>query len=239
MKKEKASAKRINQETSAKSKREIGKSPKRTEVINFLLSFLDRDTQYLEIGVRNPEDNFNHIEASVKYSVDPGFDFDANPVDFKVTSDVFFEKLGSSEILSSSQRFDVIFIDGLHLAEQADRDIYNSLKYLKDDGFIVLHDCNPPSEWHCRENYRFFNTPAGVYWNGTTWKAFLKWRSNSDLQSCCIDSDWGVGVLSRKHALGESIKASNPFFEFDKFDQNRKEYLNLVDFAEFQRLLSS
>jgi hypothetical protein len=65
----------------------------------------------------------------------------------------------------------------------------------------------------------------------------LKWRSNSELQSCCIDSDWGVGILSRKHAIGDSIKAPNFFFEFDKLDQNRKEYLNLVDFAGFQRML--
>ena len=38
-------------------------SPSRTEIINFLLSIKQNETSYLEIGVRNPEHNFNHIKA--------------------------------------------------------------------------------------------------------------------------------------------------------------------------------
>lgn len=104
----------IYQETQNKIEAEISKNPSRTEIINDLLSVLNRETSYLEIGVRNPDDNFNRINASVKYSVDPGIEFDANPVDFKVTSDTFFNKLRKNEILSSGIRFDLIFIDGLY-----------------------------------------------------------------------------------------------------------------------------
>ncbi|WP_100612251.1 class I SAM-dependent methyltransferase [Confluentibacter lentus] len=67
-----------------------------------------------------------------------------------MTSDEFFQKLSANDILSNSIKFNVIFIDGLHLAQQADRDIKNAIKYIKNDGFIVVHDCNPPSEWHAR-----------------------------------------------------------------------------------------
>jgi hypothetical protein len=102
--------------------------------LKFLLSLNQENTYYLEIGVRNPENNFNHIKA--------------------------------------------------------DRDIEHAFNYIKDDGFIVLHDCYPPTEWHARESYRYINTPAGEIWNGTTWKAFLKWRFNASINSCCIDSDW-------------------------------------------------
>ena len=220
-----------------KSKLELSKSPKKTEVINFLLSHLNRDTKYLEIGVRNPEDNYNHIEANTKYSVDPGFAFIKNPVDFKMTSDDFFNKLDQNEILNKDIRFDVIFIDGLHLAEQVDRDIIHSLNYIKDDGFIVLHDCNPPTEWHARETYSYFYTPAKDRWNGTTWKAFLKWRFNNAVNSCCIDCDWGLGILSKKKSIGQHINPSNFFYEFDVFDKNRKEYLNLIEFAEFKNMI--
>ncbi len=143
-----------------KNNLERSKSPSRTKVINFLLSLIQSDTNYLEIGVRNPNANFNQIKANKKYSVDPGIEFEPNPVDFNMTSDDFFQKLSQNEILSNEIKFDVIFIDGLHLAEQVDRDIENALKYLKDDGFIVLHDCNPPSEWHAREIHNYKNTPA-------------------------------------------------------------------------------
>lgn len=130
---------------------ELAKEPKRFDIINFLLESLNRPTTYLEIGVRNPDDNFNKINSETKYSVDPGIEFEENPVDFKVTSDEFFDGLRKGTFLDKDIRFDVIFIDGLHLAEQVDRDITNALEYLTDDGFIVLHDCNPPTEWHARE----------------------------------------------------------------------------------------
>ena len=216
---------------------ESSKKPSRTEVINFLLSTKKDKTTYLEIGVRNPKDNFDLINADIKYSVDPGIDFKPNPVDFKMTSDDFFLKLSKGEILTNNIKFDVIFIDGLHLAEQVDRDIENAVKYIRDDGFVVLHDCNPPSEWHAREIYKYLNTPAQGLWNGTTWKAFLKWRFSPIVNSCCIDCDWGVGILSKRHQIGKSIDPVNPFFEFGVLDNNRKEYLNLIGFEAFKNMV--
>lgn len=218
--------------------KEKAKTPSRTEVINYLLSVGVSESTYLEIGVRNPEHNFNHINASVKYSVDPGVEFESNPVDFKMTSDDFFEKLRNSEILSADIKFDVIFIDGLHLAEQVDRDIENALHFIKNDGFIVLHDCNPPTEWTARENYEFFHTPALGIWNGTTWKAFLKRRFDPSIQSCCIDTDWGVGILSKSQRLGNSIEKVNPYFEYGVLDQHRNAHLNLIDFNTLKGILS-
>lgn len=215
---------------------EHNKQPSRSQIVNFLLQHLDHeDTCYLEIGVRNPMDNFVHIKASQKYSVDPGKEFKENPVDFKITSDEFFSLLRSGKILSPQLRFDVIFIDGLHLADQVDRDIINALDFIKEDGFVVLHDCNPPTEWHARENHMFLETPAFGLWNGTTWKAFQKWRFEPGIYSCCIDSDWGVGVLSKKINIGNSIPPVNPFYEFNVMDQNRKAHLNLVDFETFKK----
>ena len=218
---------------------EISKTPSRTTIINYLLSLKKTDTLYLEIGVRNPAQNFDRIKATKKYSVDPGIEFKLNPVDFKMTSDTFFKKLSNDDVLSNKIQFDVIFIDGLHLAEQVDRDILNSINYIKDDGFIVLHDCNPPSEWHARENYTFWNTPAGGYWNGTTWKAFMKWRCSDLVNSCCIDTDWGVGILSKNWKIGKSTQATNPFFEFSILEQNRERSLNLIDFETLKNLTTN
>ncbi len=222
---------RVLQQTNA----ERAKQPARTEVINFLLSLKNGHTTYLEIGVRDPKKNFDKINASEKYSVDPGIEFEQNPVDFPLTSDAFFEKLSKGDVLASSFRFDVIFIDGLHLAEQVDRDIQHALRFLQDDGFIVLHDCNPPTEWHAREEHNYRYSPAGNFWNGTSWKAFVKWRANPSLHSCCIDTDWGVGILSKKHAIGEPLQEPNEFYEFNHFSERRREQLNLIDFETFRK----
>ena len=210
---------------------------KRTDVINKILSSRTSDTFYLEIGVRNPEDNFNFINSAYKYSVDPGLESEINKADFKLTSDKFFQLLREGKILSSDISFDVVFIDGLHLAEQVERDIDNALSFLKEDGFIILHDCNPPTEWHARESYDFINSPAKGFWNGTVWKSFLNKRFDKTLKSCCINIDWGVGVISKKCNIGNSIKRSNKFFEYKDLEENRKYYLNLVSFEEFFNLI--
>jgi hypothetical protein len=216
---------------------EVKKGPGRTIVINYLLSMFKRETLYLEIGVRNPDDNYNLIKATTKYSVDPGLEFKDSKIDFNSTSDSFFEQLNANQILSNQIKFDIIFIDGLHYADQVDRDIRNSMNFLKDDGFIVLHDCNPPTEWHARQEYSFSLSPAQNFWNGTTWKAFLKWRYDSSVNSCCVDTDWGVGILSKKHPLGKSIVNENPFYEFNLFDENRIQYLNLISFDGLKDIL--
>ena len=226
-------------DTEIKTKLEQTKKPLRSEVINFLISFLNRETQYLEIGVRNPEDNFNKIAASLKISVDPGIEFKDNPVDYKMTSDDFFNKLGEGLILEKEMKFDIIFIDGLHLAEQVERDIINALKFIKEDGFIVLHDCNPPTQFHASEMYEYRLSPSKGYWNGTTWKAFYKYRTMPDLYSCCIDSDWGIGIISKTRNIGVNIFMENPFYEFEVLNSNRSEHLNLCYFEDFKSHLRS
>lgn len=55
---------------------------------------------------------------------------------YKTTSDAFFAN-------GTSQRFDLIFIDGLHTSTQAMRDIEHSLEVLSWNGVIAVHDSNP------------------------------------------------------------------------------------------------
>tara|TARA_S200000501_G_scaffold62734_1_gene53470 strand:+ start:420 stop:1181 length:762 start_codon:yes stop_codon:yes gene_type:complete len=218
------------------AKTERSKPTKRTDIINFLLSLKQEDTIYLEIGVRNRKSNFDMVDSKFKYSVDPDVDI-PNKNHFKLTSDVFFEQLDLGEILKDKIRFDIIFIDGLHLAEQVEKDIKNSLKFIKSNGFIVLHDCNPPSEWHARETYSYYSSPAKEIWNGTVWKAFLKKRFDKSIKSCCIDTDWGIGILSKKAPIGDAIPKNNHFFEFESFKKNKKTNLNLMSFEEFKELI--
>ena len=226
-------------EAEEKYKFEFKKTPTRTEILNFIVQFLDKDDlKYLEIGVRNPEDNFNKINVKEKYSVDPGVEFKINPVDFKITSDDFFEKLKEGRILNKDIKFNLIFIDGLHLANQVKNDILNAMLFLDDNGFIVLHDCNPPTEIHAREDYHFRTLPTMRHWNGTTWKAFFKYRQNKNFFSCCIDTDWGVGVISKKLNIGNSTDLNNEFYEYSILDRHRKESLNLITFDEFKNILN-
>ena len=224
----------FHKEGEKKNIEEITKEPKRYDIINFLLKLSVDKTKYLEIGVRFPEHNFNKVMADEKYSVDPGFENKNNSADYKFTSDEFFKKLNNKEILNSAIKFDVIFIDGLHLAEQVEKDILNALTYIKPNGFIVLHDCNPPTALHASELYQYRLSPSLGNWNGTTWKAFYKYRSNKELYSCCVDTDWGIGIISKTIKVGEKTNTKNPFFEYNILNATRKDSLGLVSFDELK-----
>ena len=186
---------------------------------------------YLEIGVYMKSHCFNHINCENKTSVDPDYEDSGDEFDYHMESDTFFTKLhnGETEFLPD-MKWDLIFIDGLHLAPQVDRDILNSLEHLAEGGTIVMHDCNPPEEWLAREI-----AEPRTAWNGTTWKAFYKFRhTREDLAMWCVDTDWGVGIIQRgKQKLAP---ADNTFYEYKQFVSNRVQYLNLISPAEFLTL---
>ena len=131
----------------------------------------------------------------------------------------------------------MIFIDGLHLAEQVYRDIKNALAVLKPNGFIILHDCNPPTEYLSREDCYFKFSPAKWSWNGSTWKGYYAARRNLAITGTCINSDWGVGVLSKKEMFTPLKGDGNPFFEYRIMADNREEMLNLTSFDNFKTLI--
>ena len=192
----------------------------RTKIINSFIKKYNYKT-YLEIGVRKSEDNFDKIDIEYKEGVDP------KPIsgvcDNIMTSDEFFNK--------NKKKFDIIFIDGLHLEEQVLKDIHNSLYFLNDNGVIVLHDCNPISEFHQREIYEVNGTyPA---WNGTTWKAFVKMRMQLlKYDMYTVDTDQGCGVIKTK---GKNIPYRKiDILTYNDLDKDRKNMLNLITIDEFK-----
>jgi hypothetical protein len=209
----------------------------RTKLINILLNLFSRESKYLEIGVRDPNHNFNLIQSKHKISVDPGIEFVNNPVDFKMTSDEYFNLLNIS---NSNIKFDLIFVDGLHEAEQVDRDIINGISRLNDDGFLVLHDCNPFVESLQRDDYYNFLTESGGLWNGTVWKSFVNYRYNTDLLTFCIDSDYGLGVIcNRKNSyfndldIPAKLTRRGQYYNYSDLQKNRPELLGLISVNDF------
>lgn len=192
----------------------------RTDIINFYLSQKTKPVSYLEIGVQNPDSNFNHISADLKDGVDP---FPLAPCKFVMTSDQFFEQ--------NKTKYDVIFIDGDHTFEQVYKDDLNSIRFLKENGVIVMHDCSPLTEWHQRErdNVHKLDGP----WNGTVWKAFIKLRmENENLEMFTIDADFGVGIIIPQRRQKLFVCKEN-IYEYRVFDKYRKEALNLISENEW------
>lgn len=212
----------------------------RVAVINFLLKRLDRVTSYLELGASDLDSVFYKINSFQKISVGYKEPTSKNNAVYKMGYDHFFRALRENEILQSDKKWDLIFINGFYLADHLYNHILNSLDFLREDGFIIIQGCNPPTEWHAREKGQYHLTPASFTWYGTSWKAFLKLRQSENLFSCCVDVDSGIGIISKNLPLGSFYSSdSNPFFEFNEFNHNRKNALNLLTFEEFKFLIYS
>ena len=102
--------------------------PHRSEIIQNIINKKNYES-YLEIGCFSNE-LFNQIKIQNKTGVDP-----VSGGNIKATSDEFFKK--------NTNKFDIIFIDGLHHYDQVKKDIENSIKFLNERGIILLHDCLP------------------------------------------------------------------------------------------------
>jgi SAM-dependent methyltransferase len=167
---------------------------------------------YLEIGVSRGQ-AFQRISADVKFAVDPAFRLTERTRElanakgrvveyFETTSDAFFENQAA---LLEQHPVDVALIDGLHTYEQVVRDVENTVRYLKDDGVIFLHDCNPPFELAGRraESWdEFMAQQSGPLkigiWNGDVWKSIVELRSTRpDLVVGVLKCDQGVGFVRK------------------------------------------
>lgn len=95
---------------------------------------------YLEIGVQSKSQNYNKIICLNKTGVDPTV---TEPGIKQMTSDDYFAAIANN---NPKPVFDLIFIDGLHHADQVKKDFENSLQYLSDAGYIVIHDVLPENE---------------------------------------------------------------------------------------------
>jgi len=186
------------------------------EVINYLISKY-KYKSYLEIGVRSPHRNFDQIIIQDKEGVDPNPSSKCMHI---MTSDDFFKQ--------NKKTYDIILIDGLHLASQVEKDIINSLNFLSKDGIIVMHDCNPIKEQHQLKEIQ-----SGV-WNGNVWEAFAKFRMNrTDLSMHVINIDHGTGIIKKgSQELFPHIKHLNYKF----LEDNRAKLLNLITPDEFKKI---
>ena len=197
----------------------------RTEIINFLIKKYSYKT-YLEIGVNDPNNNFNKIKIKFKDGVDPIWRRNPRKGNkYEMESDQFFA------LLNKNKLYDIIFIDGLHTYEQAKKDIAHSLNHLSSEGTIIVHDCNPPSKWHQRNVEEVKDNEE---WYGTTWKAFVENRIvNPQISMMTVDIDCGCGIIKfGSQTLYNKVEITK-CLTWDYFKNNKNKLLQLTDVNTF------
>ena len=195
-------------------------SSKKTR-IQIIQEIIDKKNynRYLEIGCFSDE-LFSRINCAKKVGVDP-----VSGGNVRETSDQFFKK--------NKEYFDCIFIDGLHKYNQVRKDIFNSLKFLDDNGIILLHDCLPDS-------YYAQVTPRCQWvWNGDVWKAIVECRNlkNIDVYTCYADQ--GIGVIFKRpnRNLLNYPKKDYSKLKFSEYFHNHKKLMNIIEYDELMKII--
>jgi hypothetical protein len=183
--------------------------PRRYDIINKII--IKRNyTSYLEIGCFKDE-TFNQINIKKKIGIDP-----VSGGNLRMTSDQFF--------IENKEKFDLIFIDGLHVYEQVIKDIFNSIKVLKENGIILVHDCLPRKLW--------YQTPTRMSdtWNGDVWKAIVECRTLENIDTYTCLADEGIGVIKvQKNNNLLNINLSNfKNLKYKEYYTNRESLMNII-----------
>lgn len=179
---------------------------KRVALLNYLIETQGYDS-YLEIGCGSDR-TFRRIAASHRVGVDP-----QRGGTLRMTSDDFFAV--------NCEQFDLIFVDGLHLAEQVLRDVDHALQCLTPAGCVVLHDCLPIREHHQ------LRAPSRRSWTGDVWKAAVQLRQRRDCDFAVLDSDWGLGVLFPRP--NTDLLPPQPALSWNDFCRYRDNLLRVID----------
>jgi hypothetical protein len=193
------------------------KYPNRYEIIQNTIN-RKKYKSYLEIGC-DQDLLFSKINIDKKTGVDPN-----SGGTIRDTSDNFFK--------NNSDKFDIIFIDGLHEYDQVKRDINNSIKFLNNDGVIYLHDCMPESF------IRQAVPRSSNVWNGDVWKNIVESRTIKEIDTYVCFADQGIGVILKrpnKNLLKLNIKNFNNL-KFQDYYYNYNYYLNIIDIQKLNTL---
>jgi len=138
---------------------------------------------YVEIGVLNGDSMAVAYPDAIRIGIDPA------PTPNKplpgarlitVTSDEFFAAY-DLRLVIGRDHFDLAFIDGLHLFEQALRDFINLERFAGPESAIILHDCLP------LDGPTSARTRTTEFYSGDVWKlALCLRRERPDLRMTTI-----------------------------------------------------
>lgn len=191
--------------------------------IDILNSLIQRHNfkKYCEIGVQAGH-CFHGVQCEYKVGVDPDT---GSAATIHKPSDEFFSTL--------DEKFDIFWIDGLHHADQVERDILNALAHLNEGGFICCHDMLPTSK-------RMQEIPLEEQgeWTGNCWEAWVKLRTwRSDLTMEVVNTDWGVGIIHRgsQEILMLGSTSPNAKLTYEDFMRYRDHWMNVISIGDFKR----
>lgn len=228
------------------------------KLINYLISE-NNFKNYLEIGLNNPNNNFNHIICENKESCDPYLNcidlvsevVNGNVGNFNNVNDNISEYIETEielpdfikecltyhmtsdvmfESIPEDKKWDIILIDGLHEYSQVGRDIINSIKHLNRGGYILLHDCIP----FTKESQIYPRKKFGDVWNGNVWKVVPQLQYKG-IDYNIVNTDYGVCVLQYNGNVNDLDEFTDISMLYEEYKENPNNIHNLISVDDFYK----
>lgn len=199
-------------------------------------------TNYLEIGIATGE-TFKNVNVQNKIGCDPNPKLNVSNRQYLENNRIFAMKSDDFFDLKANHEFELIFIDGLHTAEQVSKDFVNSIKFSNDKTIWLIDDVLPDcttSEKISLSKYKrgrivdFLKRlllgktlPVKIGWQGDVWK-FIKALSFVD--------DFEIATIFSSYEKVQSVIWINKrFFEVTEQEFNLKNSLILKHLLESVR----
>lgn len=191
------------------------------------------ETTYLEIGVSEGF-TLEKVRASKIFAVDPNpkFDYKSLPNNvkfFKSSSDEFFDNL------NKDQKFNLIFLDGLHHADFLFRDFLNALRHLAIKGWILIDDIIPcdsvsaliPEELSLKIRNQL--NLSGQPWHGDVFQILTLIQRFQEL------FEWYIIIYPNNPQM---LIRPKLFFDIDKFVTDGKKFWDKRQKISYQQFFS-
>jgi hypothetical protein len=183
---------------------------------------------YLEIGLsHNPKAPYRLITDNSIYKTSIDYDKTTKP-DYCMSSDEFFNKLRLEKTdFNEKHKWDCIFIDGDHFAEQVYLDLNNAFKHLSDNGVIFMHDSLP---------WLYDMTIEEKVWSREAtcqdaWKVIeFCLKERGDMHVCTIEENGGgIGVITKCSSPRPMLpREFNRFYQFGVYNRDKFKFMNTI-----------
>ena len=175
---------------------------------------------YLEIGCAG-DACFSSVDVPRKVGVDPD-----RGGTHRMTSDEFFSQ--------NTEKFDLIFVDGMHKYEQVLKDVDNAFACLEENGIVVMHDVLPSNRYSAVANKK--DKKKGIVaWNGDVWRTAFDLVQRADVSFYIVPCLHGVGLISKRP--NRFVLDIQPENNWEFFYSNWHRLPKLMSLSEINRVL--